>query len=138
MTESQRRSTNSGLATANFGQKYEQHMRRMDLKLKEQQLQIEELDKKQKAIEYELENSFKELNTARDNLRNVEYEKNTIQIDLIGTRRQITALNRELCDLNAVNKITKTHLFLMGDSRHAQLPRRVNYQRSMKCKKASM
>eukprot|EP00210_Caulerpa_lentillifera_P008895 g8487.t1 len=100
MTESQRRS-NHGLATANFGQKYEQHMRRMEQKLKEEQHHIEELDKKQKAIEYELENSFKELNTARENLRNVECEKSNIQIDLIGTRRQITALNRELCDLNA-------------------------------------
>ena len=98
-TETQRRPTGDGLANANFGEKYEHHIKQMHQRLTEHQNHIVKLEQIQHATEAEVDSILNELNDARQALRNVESNKNNLQIDMVSVRREMTAFNRQLSDL---------------------------------------
>ena len=99
MSETQRFSICYGLPDANFGEKYEHHIRQMHQRLQEHQTHISKLQQIQQASEAELDSILNELDETRQKRRAVDSEKNTLQSNLLQMRRDMTALSRSLSDL---------------------------------------
>jgi len=97
--ENQRRSVGDGLATADFGEKYEHHIKQMHHRLQELQTHISKLEQIQRATEAEVDATLNDFDEARQKLRDTDTEKNNLQIELLSIRRELTSLNRELSDL---------------------------------------
>lgn len=78
-----------GLASANFGPKYEQHMAQLQKMLEEANKKLEEVQRREDELRYEKEQLQGELNDATEQLRNEDEAKNDLQA-------QISTLNKEL------------------------------------------
>ena len=99
MSETQRRSGRDGLPDANFGEKYEHHIRQMHQRLQEHQAHISRLEQIQRASEAELDSILNDLGETRQMTRAVDSEKNALQSDMLKMRRDMTSLSRTLSDL---------------------------------------
>lgn len=90
------------LKKANFGAKYQQHVKKMQMKLNEYKTHIGELEKLEKQLDYELDENVRELASAKDAVRIHEDEKTNLQSEVNKIRKEISKMKYHLTDLEAV------------------------------------
>lgn len=93
------RSTDSELCNADFGEKYEHHLKQMQQRIQEHQTHITKLEQIQRATEAEVDAAINEFDETRKMIRDYDKEKNSLHIEVLDIRREVTRLNREVSDL---------------------------------------
>eukprot|EP00803_Ostreobium_quekettii_P000922 evm.model.scf_757EXC.1 EVM.evm.TU.scf_757EXC.1 scf_757EXC:319-12045(-) len=91
----------AGLAQANFGQKYEQHMKQMQEAVSESETRIQEQVKVNQSLEYEEEKMLEDLKAANDSLKEEETKKNRMQAEVDALRAEVDKYRMELSEVNA-------------------------------------
>lgn len=98
------RSTNriqQKMEEANYGHKYDQHLKRMKRNVEEAMLRIEELEQNERKANLKLEEMRNELGEVRDHLRRYEEEKVQLQADLSAVRKAVSSAKEELNERKA-------------------------------------
>ncbi|CAD7697902.1 unnamed protein product [Ostreobium quekettii] len=91
----------AGLAQANFGPKYEQHMKQMQEAVSESETKIEDQVKVVQGLEYEEEKALEELKAVKESLTEEEAKKNALQAEVDGMRAELEKYRMELSEVNA-------------------------------------
>lgn len=97
-----RRANNAGLAQANFGPKYDQHLKQMQKSVEEAVHRIEELEQAEKDANYKLQEMRNELEGIRGSLTTYEEEKFKLQGEINAARKALNSAKEQLSDLKAV------------------------------------
>ncbi|GMH43362.1 hypothetical protein BSKO_11284 [Bryopsis sp. KO-2023] len=99
LSMSDRRPSNvGGLPTANFGPKYEQHMKQMQKKLADTQHVVAELEGIQKQLKYDMDKKTEEKEVIQRNCEDEEVAKNTIEKQYNVLRRDKERLEVKLSE----------------------------------------
>lgn len=109
-----RRPSHLGLAQANFGPKYEQHMKEMQKAVKESEEQIVEREKVKQELEYKKEKAIEELTAVNESLKAEEDKKNELQAEVDTVHREMERVRMELRDVNTVSECCGVVGFVCG------------------------
>ena len=103
--EHRRPANSTGLAQANFGPKYDQHLKKMQKDVEEASMRIEELEKEEKEASYKVQEMRNQLEGIRTNLTSYESQKMELHSEISAARKAIGAAKEELHDIQAVCRL---------------------------------
>lgn len=104
-TKEHRRNAKSAAFTqANFGAKYDQHLKLMQKKVAEAEGTIDELEKGEKNAEYELEKKREQLVSIRENFATIDTERQNLNAELAAGRKEIHKMTEQLNEIKSVSQ----------------------------------
>lgn len=104
----------SRLAQADFGPKYDQHLKQMQKHAEEHSHRIEELEQAEKDALYKVQEMRNELGGIRENITAFEQEKAALQADLSAARKSYNSTKEKLNEVKAV-RVTLSMTGMLGD-----------------------
>lgn len=102
-TNDRRTSNTGGLPTANFGPKYEQHMKQMQKQLADAEQKITDLEGTIQQLTYDIEKKQDELEVVQNSCEAEEEEKTVAEKSLNGYRREVEKQEVRLSEVKLVS-----------------------------------
>lgn len=106
--EVRKSTTSTGLSQANFGPKYDQHLKQMQMRVEEATHRIEELEKNEKDAEYKTQEQAGELEGVKTQIEKYKKMNEQLQTEKNRLKSEVATLKDEYEEFARVIRIKRT------------------------------